>query len=115
MRGARIGPQRLAGTAVADEGRLYIWLDGEAGVTPPTFSIADEPGVNDLEQLAWAIERGELGRYLPVAIRFATNPQPNERAVRSVDVARLLRERNIRHRRRYEVMLPNDETTSGSA
>lgn len=95
----------------APAGRIHIWLDGEPGVTAPTLDIADEPGVNDLDQLAVAIERGALGRYLPVTLRFATHPDPQARAVRAVDVARLLRERNIRHRRRYEVFLP-DETPS---
>jgi hypothetical protein len=91
--------------------RIHIWLDGEPGLTPPTLDIADEPGVNDLDQLAVAISRGELGRYLPVTLRFATNPVPQDRAVRAVDVARLLRERNIRHRRRYEVLFPDDGAT----
>jgi len=86
--------------------QIYIWLEGEPGVSPPSVSIPDEPGVNDLDQLGWAIARGDLGRYLPVTIKFATHPEPNARALRSVDVARLLRERNIRHRRRYEVFFP---------
>jgi hypothetical protein len=86
--------------------RIYVWLEGEPGLTPPSVSISDEPGVNDLDQLGWAIARGELGRYLPITLQFATHPEPSDKAVRSVDVARLLRERNIRHRRRYEVFFP---------
>jgi len=85
---------------------IYIWLEGEPGVSPPNVSIPDEPGVNDLDQLSWAIARGELGRYLPVTLKFATHREPSAKALRSVDVARLLRERNIRHRRRYEVFFP---------
>jgi hypothetical protein len=85
--------------------QLYVWLDGEPGATPPDVTIADEPGVSDLDQIADAIVRGDLGRYLPVTIRFAGHARPSPQRVRSLDTARLLRERHIRHRRRYEVML----------
>jgi hypothetical protein len=83
---------------------LYIWLDGEPGATPPDLTIPDEPGVNDNDQIAEAIRRGDLGRYLPVTLRFADIPEPSQKRVRSIDTARLLRDRHIRHRRRYEVM-----------
>jgi hypothetical protein len=85
-------------------GTLYIWLEGEPGIMPPDVTIADEPGVNDNDQIADAIRRGDLGRFLPVTIRFSDYPNPSQKRVRSLDTARLLRDRHIRHRRRYEVM-----------
>jgi hypothetical protein len=88
----------------ADAGTLYIWLEGEPGVMPADVTIPDEPGVNDNDQIADAIRRGDLGRYLPVTIKFADVPNPSQKRVRSLDTARLLRDRHIRHRRRYEVI-----------
>jgi hypothetical protein len=90
-------------------GTLYIWLEGEPGVMPADVTIPDEPGVNDNDQIADAIRRGELGRYLPVTIKFADLPNPTQKRVRSLDTARLLRDRHIRHRRRYEVTDPSPE------
>lgn len=84
---------------------LHIWLDGEPGATTPDVAIPDVPGVSDLDQLADAIRAGALGRYLPVALKFADIPDPGPKRVRSVDVAKLLRDHHIRHRRRYEVIL----------
>ena len=84
---------------------LYIWLEGDPGATPPDVAISDAPGVNDLDQLADAIRSGALGRYLPVTLKFASHPQPSPRAVRAIDTAKLLRDRHLRHRRRYEVFL----------
>jgi hypothetical protein len=85
-------------------GTLYIWLltDPEAG--PPEVQIPDIPGVNDNDQIADAIRDGRLGRYLPVTIKFADTPNPSGKRVKSLDTARLLRDRHIRHRRRYEVI-----------
>lgn len=83
--------------------RLYIWLDGDPAATPPDLSIPDEPGVNDNDQIADAIKRGELGRYLPVTIHSADHPTPTPKRVRAIDTARLLRDHHIRHRRRYEI------------
>src|SRR5687768_2401967 len=88
----------------ADGGTLYIWLESEPGVMPPDVTIPDEPGVNDNDQIADAIRRGDLGRFLPVTIRFSDYENPSQKRVRSLDTARLLRDRHIRHRRRYEVM-----------
>ena len=85
-------------------GRLYIWLEMEPGVAPPDVAIPDEPGVNDNDQIAEAIRRGDLGRYLPVTIKFSDLANPSQKRVRSLDTARLLRDRHIRHRRRYEVV-----------
>ncbi len=85
--------------------RLYIWLEGDPIATAPDVIISDTPGVNDLDQLADAIRDGRLGRYLPVTIAFSSHAQPTSaRTIRSVDVAKLLRDRHIRHRRRYEVV-----------
>lgn len=88
----------------AGGGTLYIWLEGEPGVMTADVTIPDEPGVNDNDQIAEAIRRGDLGRYLPVTIRFSDIPTPTQKRVRSLDTARLLRDRHIRHRRRYEVV-----------
>ena len=84
---------------------LYIWLEGDPMGGKPDVSIPDTPGVNDLDQIADAMRNGRLGRYLPVTIAFSSNPQPSSaRTIRSLDVAKLLRDRHIRHRRRYEVI-----------
>ena len=85
--------------------RLYIWTDGEPSATPADADIPDEPGINDLDQLADAIRAGRLGRYLPVTLKFAEHADPHPNKVRAIDVAKLLRERHIRHRRRYEVFV----------
>lgn len=84
-------------------GSIFIWLDGDPESTAPDVTIPDTPGVSDLDQIAEAVERGALGRYLPVNIRFSDHESPTMKRVRSLDTAKLLRERNIRHRRRYEV------------
>lgn len=87
------------------DGRIYVWLEHDPAVADADTTIPDVPGVNDLDQIADAIRGGRLGRYLPVTLHFADHPHPSPRRVRAVDVARLLRDRNIRHRRRYEVMI----------
>lgn len=84
---------------------LYIWLEGDPMGAEPDIAIPDTPGVNDLDQIADAIREGRLGRYLPVTLAFSSNPRPTSpRSIRSLDVAKLLRDRHIRHRRRYEVI-----------
>lgn len=88
------------------EERLYIWLDGQAGSAEPDAAIEDVPGVSDLELVAEAALSGHLGRYLPATIYFATHAEPNPGKVRSIDTARLLRDRAIPHRRRYEILSP---------
>ncbi len=90
--------------STAPVGTLYIWLDGDPGATPADVTIDDVPTVRDLDLVAEAIADGRLGRYLPVAIRVSDHPTPQPQRVRSIDTARLLRERHIRHRRRYEVI-----------
>ena len=85
-------------------GLIYVWLEHDPAVADADAMIPDVPGVNDLDQVADAIRSGGLGRYLPVTLHFADHPRPGPKRVRAVDVARLLRDRNIRHRRRYEVI-----------
>ncbi len=87
------------------EGLIYVWLEHDPAAAEADATIPDVPGVNDLDQVADAIRDGRLGRYLPVTLHFADHPRPTARRVRAVDVARLLRDRHIRHRRRYEVMI----------
>lgn len=89
-------------------GNLFIWLEGDPGSAPPDVTITDTPGVSDLDQIAAAVERGDLGRYLPANIRFADREDPSPKRVRSLDTAKLLRDRDIRHRRRYEVFAVRD-------
>lgn len=97
-------------TREQDVGTLFIWLDGDPLASEPDATIPDTPGVNDLDQLADAVRAGRLGRYLPVTLSFSPHARPtSQRSVRSVDVAKLLRDRHIRHRRRYEV-IGNDPT-----
>lgn len=83
---------------------IYIWLDGDPESSPADVSIPDRHGVSDLDQIADAVRAGQLGRFLPVRLRFSDHPQPSMRRVRSLDTAKLLRDYQIRHRRRYEVM-----------
>lgn len=93
---------------MTDQDKLFIWLDGEPGISDPDFAIDDVPGESDLQLLVQAISAGELGTILPVTLQMAQQPDPHVRKVRSIDVARLLRAHNIRHRRRYEVLLDSD-------
>lgn len=93
---------------------LYIWLEGDPMGAEPDIAIPDTPGVNDLDQIADAIRVGRLGRYLPVTLAFSANPRPTSpRTIRSLDVAKLLRDRHIRHRRRYEVIRESEGHDDG--
>ena len=96
--------------------RIYIWLLSDPIASPPEVAIPDVPGVNDNDQIADAIRAGLLGRYLPVTIKFSDHATPTPRRVRSLDTARLLRDRHIRFRRRYEVLgegaEPDEENAS---
>lgn len=92
-----------------ESAKLYIWLDGEPGVSPPTVSIDDIPGISDRDLVAQAIEAGTIGRFLPVRIRIATHPNPSASQIQSIDTARLLQAHAIRHRRRYEIMSFNNQ------
>lgn len=91
-----------------EQDKLYIWLDGEPGISEPDFAIDDIPGESDLGLLVSAIMEGNLGTILPVTLQMAQQPDPHARKVRSIDVVRLLRAHNIRHRRRYEILLEPD-------
>lgn len=82
---------------------LYIWLDADPLVQPPDFVIEDVPGVSDLQLLARAIAEGRLGQLLPPKITVSTHERPNFNGYRSIDVARLLQEYQIAHRRRFEI------------
>lgn len=97
------------------EAVIYVWLEHDPAAAEADTTIPDVPGVNDLDQIADAIRDGCLGRYLPVTLHFADHPRPSAKRVRAVDVARLLRDRHIRHRRRYEVMFGaiDDAATEG--
>ena len=90
--------------ANVDEQKIFIWLQGEPGVSEPDLMIDDIPGERDLSLVVAAIARGELGRYLPATLVFADRKDPSPSKARSVDVAKLLRDHRIRHRRRYEVI-----------
>jgi hypothetical protein len=85
---------------------LFIWLDTNPESSQPELAIEDTPGIPDLDLIAAALVSGHLGRYLPVTIRFASHPDPQPNKVRSVDTARMLRDRSIAHRRRYEIIQP---------
>lgn len=88
---------------------LHLWLTGEPGISESDVQIEDTPGESDLVLVASAIARGELGRILPATLYVAESADPAPGKVRSIDVARLLRENRIRHRRRYEVLLDDIE------
>lgn len=95
----------------AHEQLLYIWLDSNPDTSDADTTIDDVPGVSDLDLIAEAMLSGHLGRYLPTTVRFATHSQPNPDKVRSVDTARMLRDRSIPHRRRYEIVDNPDTDT----
>jgi hypothetical protein len=95
-------------TTASDAPLLYLWLSGDPQVVPFDLTIPDVPGVSDLELIASAMRDGRLGTILPPRISFAPRPDPGSSIVRAVDVGRMLRDYRIRHRRRYEIMLPND-------
>lgn len=83
---------------------LYIWLDSNPDSSEPDATVIDTPGESDLDLITAAMLSGHLGRYLPTTIRFATHAEPHPNKVRSIDTARLLRDRSIPHRRRYEIV-----------
>lgn len=87
---------------------LYIWLESNPDSSEPDAAVDDTPGVSDLDLITSAILAGHLGRFLPTTIRFATHAEPNPAKVRSVDTARLLRDRSIPHRRKYEIVAETD-------
>lgn len=87
---------------------LYIWLDSDPNGQSANVTIDDVAGISDLDLIAAAVSDGRVGPFLPVSIQFATHPDPLPNKVRSIDTARLLRDRSIPHKRRYEVILPDN-------
>lgn len=83
---------------------LYIWLDGDPVATPPDTAIEDVPGVSDLTLVAEAIAAGRLGRYLPAKLSISPHERPSFSGYRRIDVGKLLRDRQIPHRQRFEVL-----------
>lgn len=84
---------------------LYIWLDTDPLAGPADASIPDTPGVADLELVVQAILAGHLGRFLPAKLAMSQHERPNPGGYRSVDVGRLLRDRRIPHRQRFELLI----------
>ncbi len=93
---------------MTDRQLLYLWFDREPGVFEPDHTIEDIPGTADIDLLTAAIIDGSLGDLLPARIYMATNPTPeNPRAIRSIDVGKLLRDNKIHHRRCYQIVRPD--------
>lgn len=85
---------------------LYVWLGTDPLGAPPDVEIEDVPGVSDLQLLGEALATGRFGTVVPAKIALSPHRAPNPTGVRSVDVARLLRDFKIPHRRCYELLLP---------
>lgn len=86
---------------------LYLWFDRKPGVFEPDLTIEDIPGSADIDLLTAAIMDGKFGDILPSRIYMSTHPNPEtSRAVRSVDVGRLLRDIGVQHRRCYQIIRP---------
>ncbi|MBX5444346.1 hypothetical protein [Sphaerobacter sp.] len=84
---------------------LYVWLDADPRVEPPDTEIEDVPGVPDLELLVAAILEGRFGSLLPARIAVSPHRTPTSpNALRRIDVGRLLRDRGIPHRQRFEIL-----------
>ncbi|HET7035500.1 MAG TPA: hypothetical protein VFI42_07460 [Thermomicrobiaceae bacterium] len=90
---------------------LYIWLGTDPLGAPPDTEIEDIPGVSDLQLLGEALAAGHFGTIIPAKIALSTHREPNPSGYRSVDVARLLRDLQIPHRRCYE-LLPREPSKS---
>lgn len=83
---------------------LYVWLDSDPRVEPPDAEIEDVPGVPDLELLVAAILDGRFGPLLPARMAISPHRTPTSpNALRRIDVGRLLRDRGIPHRQRFEI------------
>ncbi|HEU5425064.1 MAG TPA: hypothetical protein VFU72_16095 [Nitrolancea sp.] len=83
---------------------LYIWLGTDPLGTPPDTEIEDVPGVSDLQLLGEALAGGRFGTIIPAKIALSPHRSPSASGYRSVDVARLLRDLQIPHRRCYELL-----------
>ena len=96
------------------EATLYIWLGSEPDITEPDVGITDVPGERDLDLIADAVRDGQLGHFLPVRISYSVRQSPGQGQWKSIDTARFLRDYQIRHRRRYEVMLDTEPPSDGT-
>jgi hypothetical protein len=88
---------------------LYVWLGTGPLAAPPDTAIDDVPGVSDLQLLGEALLAGRFGKFLPARIAVSAHREPGPTGYRAVDVARLLRDFKIPHRRCYELLLPAAE------
>lgn len=93
---------------MSDSPQLYLWFDREPDIFDADLTIADTPGIADIDLLTAAIMDGQLGEILPARIHMSTHPNPeSSRSIRTVDVGRLLRDIGVQHRRCYQITLPH--------
>lgn len=93
---------------MSNDSLLYLWFDREPMAFEPDASIPDIPGTADIDLLSEAILQGTLGTLLPARIYMSTHRSPDSsRAVRTIDVGRLLRDLGLEHRRCYQINLPD--------
>ena len=90
---------------------LFIWLGTDPQAAPPDTEIEDLPGVSDLQLLGEALATGRFGTIIPAKIALSPHRSPNATGFRSVDVARLLRDFQIPHRRCYQLLPRGGEPT----
>lgn len=69
----------------------------------PDTSIEDTPGVADIDLLTEAILAGSLGNLLPAKLWMSDHLQPDPNRIRPINVSKLLRDRSIPHRQRFEL------------
>jgi hypothetical protein len=87
--------------------QLFLWFDRDPAVFEPDHKIDDVPGTADIDLLTDAILEGQFGNTLPSRIHMSTQRSPeNPKAVRTIDVGRLLRDIGVQHRRCYQIELP---------
>jgi hypothetical protein len=92
---------------MSDRQYLYIWLDRDPLAFDPDHTIADVPGIADIDLLTNAILNGDFGDVLPARINLSIHRHPEStRSVRTIDVGRLLRDLGIQHRRCYRIEHP---------
>lgn len=85
---------------------LYIWLDSDPMAAPPDATIPDTPGISDLDLIVQAIVARRFGAILPAKLAISQHERPHSPSgYRRVDIGRLLHERRIPHRKRFEVLL----------
>jgi hypothetical protein len=88
---------------------LFVWLGTEPLAAPPDTEIEDVPGVSDLQLLGEALLAGRFGLVVPAKMAVSAHREPGSSGYKSVDVARLLRDFKIPHRRCYELVLSQAE------